>query len=51
MGYNECGIESRAGAAEPDVIHSERNSNVTNILTITSFAQLLLNKHFTKNIK
>ena len=50
MGYNECGIESRAGAAEPDVLYLKRNSNVTNILTITSFPQLLLNKHFKKNI-
>ena len=50
MGYNECGIESRAGAAEPDVEHVERNNDISDLLTITTFPQLLLNKQF-KNMQ
>lgn len=48
MGRNECGIESRAGAAEPDVKYVKRSSDVVDILTITSFPQLLLNNNFKK---
>ena len=48
MGRNECGIESRAGAAEPDVEYVKRSSDVVDILTITSFPQLILNNNFKK---
>ena len=50
MGQNECGIESRAGAAEPDVKYVKRGSNIVDILTITSFPQLLLNNQLKKNM-
>ena len=48
MGYNECGIESRTGCAEPNVQFDLPDDQISSTIVIDSF-QKLLYKIATKN--